>query len=210
MLRSDAVTRINRGLDFGERSTDLIVAQLLESQRLLEKGKTLPRWLIQEDETMTVTVGTGEIALPTGFIREVEGESFYYVDDETDEPIMLEKMGLHEAKARFYGSDAARPQAYVLRNDTVAFFPERSEEVALLWSYYKKASLLDTDIENEWLANNPEALIGHAGMVLAKDLGNPGATQRFTDLFNEAWGNQFKEDIERERDNDPLIMGGRA
>jgi hypothetical protein len=209
MLRSVAITRIKRGLDFRTVGDSDIANQLQESQRLLEKGKDLPRFLIQEDENFAVTSGSAEIALPTGFLREVEDSSFQYYDTEGGEWVTLEKMSINEAKTRFGEAEPGQPQAYVLRNETVAIYPERDTSYTLVWSYYKAADVLDTDIENAWLEFNPEALIGHAGMMYARDLGNAAAVQRFQALYNEAWANQFAEDVERERDNDPIHMGGR-
>lgn len=211
MLRSVAIARIKRGLDFrtGTDDDDNIILQLQESQRLLEKGKDLPRFLIEEDDTLTVTEGTADVAIPTGFLREVDEEGFHYVDSTTDETVWLEKLSYEEAKRRFSESDPGRPIAYAIRKDTFAFFPERDADYDLTWSYYKAADVLSTDVENAWLANNPEALIGHAGMVYARDLNNQGAQQRFMQMYQEAWSGQFAEDVERERDNDPLFMGER-
>lgn len=212
MDRDTAVARIKRGLDFRTGTTQdaAIVLQLQESQRLLEKGKELPRWLIEEDDTLSVTSGTAEIALPAGFLKEVDGETFQYYDDSADEWVLLEKMTLNEAKTRFAQSDAGRPVAYVLRKTTVAFYPERDDDYALTWSYYKAADELTTGgTENVWLEFNPEVLIGHAGMVFARDLGNDRAEKRFTQMFVEARAGQIAEDVEREWENDAPTMGGR-
>lgn len=209
MLRSVAVARIKRGLDFRTTGDDNIVLQLQESQRLLEKGKTLPRFLVQESEAFSATSGSAALTLPTGFIREVPDEGFTYYDTADEEYKELEKLSYNEAVVRFTGVDAGAPQAYVLRNSTVLIYPSRDTTYSLTWSYYKAADSLTSDIENAWLANNPEALIGHAGMVYARDLGNQAAMARFEQMFKEAWGGQFAEDILREADNDPLYLGGR-
>lgn len=209
MLRSVAIARIKRGLDFRTVGDADIVNQLQESQRLLEKGKDLPRFLLVEDETQTIVAGTGEVNLPTGFLREADDLSFQYYDSVNNEQVALEKISVSEGKLRFADSTAGRPRAYALRKDTIAFYPERDISYDLVWSYYKAGTLLDSDITNEWLTYNPEALIGHAGMVYARDLGNVGAQQRFQQMYQEAWAGQFAEDVERERDNDPIYMGGR-
>lgn len=211
MIRSAAVARLKRGLDFRLGTVDdtNIVAQLQESQRLLEKGRDLPRWLRQEDATLTVPSGSANVSLPTGFLREVHGEGLRYVNSDGDR-VYLEKVSMEEGLIRFEGYNAGAPIAYAIRKASFTFFPERDVEYSLTWSYYKADDVLSADsTENAWLANNPEALIGHAGLVYAADLGNAEAVQRFTRMFNEAWGAQFAEDIERDLDNDPIEMGGR-
>jgi len=211
MLRSLAISRIKRGLDFrvGSTDDDNLVLQLQESQRLLEKGKDLPRFLIEEDATLVATSGDAEIALPERFLRELEESEFQYYDSEVAEWVTLEKVSINEGRTRFADASSGKPQAYTLRKATIVFWPERDTDYTMTWSYYKAADLLDSDIENAWLEHNPEALIGHAGMRYAADLGNEAARLRFEAMYTEAWSGQFAEDVERDRDNDPIYMGGR-
>jgi len=212
MNRSAAVDRIKEGLEFrtGTGQDAVIVSRLQEAQRHLELGRTLPRFLIEESATLTVTAGTGEIALPTGFIREVDDEGFHYFDTLEDEWVYLEKMGFNEARSRFMEVDASRPRAYVLRKAGVLFYPERDVDYDLTWSYYKAADLLEADsTENVWLLHNPDVLIGYAGWKMAQDLVNAKAAERFERLYNIAWTGGFAHDLERERENDPIYMGGR-
>lgn len=211
MTRDEAVARIKLGLDFRTGTVDdaNLVARLVESQRLLEKGKDLPRFLRQEDQTLIVEAEDGTVTLPTGFLREVDGEGPAWTN-EYGQRVGLEKMRMEEAQLRFDTVSAGRPRAYVIRKTSLFFFPIADAEYELSWSYYKSATALSTgSTENEWLANAPEILIGHAGMRYAKDLGNVEAAERFLELFNEAWNAQFAEDYERELDNDLLLMGGR-
>lgn len=209
MTRDEAVARIQQDTDYRSGQTDVIVGYLKMAQRLLEKGKDLPRFLIEEDATLVATTGSAEIALPTGFLREVEESEFRYYSTEDAEWVTLEKMGINEAETRFGDADAGKPVAYVLRKDTIAFYPERDTNYTLTWSYYKAAAVLDTDIENAWLKHNPDVLIGKAGYHYALSLSNANAADRFLKLYGEAWANQFAEDVERDRDNAPIHMGGR-
>lgn len=209
MLRAAAISRIKEGLDFRVGDDAYIITRLQEAQRHLELGRTLPSFLVEEDATLTVTSGDAEIALPTGFIREADGQGFHYFDSTEDEWVYLDKMDLYEAKSRFVDTVASRPRAYVLRKATIAFFPARDANYDLTWSYYKNATLLDSDIENAWLLYNPDVLIGYTGWKMALDLGNAAAADRFEKLYNIAWTGGFAHDLEREAANDPLYMGGR-
>jgi len=211
MTRDEAVARIKEGLEFrvGTGSDAAIVSRLVEAQRHLELGRTLPNFLVQEDQVLVATAGSAAVDLPVGFIREVEGEGFHYFDVIEDEEVRLEKVSVVEARSRFMDTDPGRPIAYVLRKATMLFYPERDISYSMTWSYYKQAALLTTNIENVWLLHNPDVLIGYAGWKMALDLVNEKAAARFERLFNIAWSGGFAHDIERERDNDPVYMGGR-
>lgn len=211
MIRSLAVARIQRGLGFRSDLSDEIISALQEAQRLLERGRSLPEFLLQEDQSFAVASGTAEAAVPTGFLREKQGETFRYTNS-ADELLFLEKMELSKAKEKFATSTPGGPLAYVLRKETVAIFPERDTSYTLTWSYYKKATALTSDIENEWLSETtgaPEALIGRAGMLIAEDLKNADALAKFQRLYTEGWLGNLASDITRQEEGYPLYMGGR-
>ena len=208
MTRDEAVSFIQVELGFRTDQTDNIIARLKQAQRLFELGRSLPWFLVQEDATLTATTGSGEIALPTGFIREVPHETLRYYSSTDTEEVFLEKLSLVEAVSRFTDVDAGAPLAYVLRKSTVAIYPERDTSYALTWSYYKQADELSTNITNAWLTNAPDALIGRAGMLIAEVLKNQSALVKFTSLYREGWAAAFAQTIMREEDNDPLYVGG--
>lgn len=200
MLRSEAISILKEGLAFltGTGQDASIILRLQQAQRLLEQGRTLPRFLVQEDQTLSVTSGDDEISLPTGFIREADGESLHYTDSSTGDRYYLEKLeALQQAEQRFYETDPGRPRAYVLRNSTVAIYPERDTVYTLYWSYYKKADVLTSDVENAWLANAPDVLIGRAGMLMAQALRDKDGYAYFTELYTLAWKGILADDILR-------------
>lgn len=209
MLRSVAIARIQRGLGFRSDQSDNIILQLQESQRLLEKGRSLPRFLLQEDATLTVASGTGQTAFPTGFLREKDGELLRYYDTDDEEYVFLEKLTKDESLSRFVNVDAGAPIAYAVRKAGIDVFPERDTSYDLTWSYYKSADALTSDIENAWLANAPEVLIGHAGAAMAKDLRDAEAVGIFQSMYSEAWRNMFADDVLLEETGDPIYVGGR-
>lgn len=216
MLRSAAATIIKRGLGFRTDLDDEIVSALQQAQRLLEQGRSLPDFLKEEDATLTVTSGTGDIAFPTGFIREIQGETFHRTDATTGRIVKLEKfidLSLIGQTLVTPETDPGAPVAYYVRKASFAFFPERDADYNLTWSYYKKADELTSDIENAWLANSPDTLIGRAGMLIAEDLGSdPGMKARyekFKNLHDIAWRGMFSETVLREEANYPAAMGSR-
>lgn len=216
MNRTSAVARIKRGLGFRSDLDDEIISALQEAKRFLEQGRTLPFFLKVEDELLSVPIGTGEIALPTGFIRPVDGEGLSRVyDDGTDRYWFLEKMrDLETLQLLGDTNTSGGPVAYVLRRETIAFWPPtRDANYELYWSYYKQSQSLATDIStNEWLdeeKGNPEALIGRAGMIIAADIRDANATAIFKAMYDEAWGNAFAETILREEAEYPDYIGER-
>src|SRR4051812_46905599 len=172
MLRDVAVTRIQDGLGFATRQSDKIILRLQEAQRELEMGKTLPKFLLQEDSSLNLLTNAITVNLPTGFLRvDDDYEPFYFTSEFTPVSIAL-----------YRGSDFTRvfnsiwtddtpvaPKAMVVRNTTVNFITVSDADYTIFWQYYKAAAALTTNIENEWLANAPEWLIGEAGWRMAMD-----------------------------------------
>ena len=212
MNRAAAITRVKRGLGFRSDLDDEIASALQEAQRLLERGRTLPYFLLQESQNFAVTSGSAEISLPTGFLREKEDERFYYSNSD-DELIFLEKLAFDIIKGRFPDTvEDGAPLAYCIRKSTVLIKPDRDTSYTLIWSYYKAADALTSNIENAWLEEEygaPEVLIGKAGMILSEDLGDAIALGRFTKMFSEGWAGMLSDDIERQAVGRPLNIGAR-
>lgn len=211
-LRSEAITRIQRGLGFRSDQSDAIVSSLKEAQRHLERGKSLPWFLVQENVTLTFLTGSADVSLPTGFLREKEGESVYLIDTTTGAPVFLEKVSFDEGSEIYTDDDATsmRPQAYTVRKASIRSWPVgRDTSYHAFWSYYKAADELSSDIQNAWLEHAPEVLIGRAGIILARDLRNKSAVELFTEMYVEAWKGVFAQGIDREDVGDPIRVGGR-
>lgn len=206
MDRAAAVRRIQRGLGWRSNLEYDIIMSLQEAQRDLERGKSLPEFLLVEDATLTVTAGTGEIALPTNFLRR-SSHKLRYTLDNSDKPQFVEWRNLNEALAQWGGADSRSPQVVVLRNSTLLFYPERDKPYTVTWSYYKKDAVLSTNIQNLWLQNAPELLIGLAGMSIAADAKNSNALATFTNMYKMARQTWFNEIVVQEMDDGPLIMG---
>lgn len=214
MIRSDAVTRINEGLGFraaGNALESAIVLRLQEAQRDLERGKTLPKFLLQEDQTLTLTSGAHTAAKPTGFLRESDENRLHYFVSGSDQPIFLARRFYDDALLAQLNQDDVLPKApsvYVLRQQTVDFITTANATYTLRWDYYKAADLLTTDIENLWLANAPEWLIGEAGLRIARSTRNATAVELFNEMRTAARAAWFADDLASELASGPLQMGG--
>lgn len=220
MMRSVAITRINEGLGFrlaGNNLEGAIALRLQEAQRDLEKGKTLPRFLLQEDQPLVLLTGTHTVALPTGFLRESDETRIRFFPLGSSVPTFLERRFYIDAVlANIHGSvdsplvqPPIRPSVYVLRKSTIDFITTADTTYNLIWDYYKAADVLTGEIENAWLANGGAAewLIGEAGGRIARDTRNDSAVALFADMTQKGRAAAFGEDITAETASGPLQMG---
>lgn len=206
MLRSTAVSRIQRGLGFRTDLEDECISALQEAQREFERARTLPWFLVEEDQTLSVTSGTQTVALPDGFLMEVEDDGLHYTSTDAG-LVYLTKRPFDEAKLYYRDTDAGEPLSYSLRKASLYVFPEPDTNYTLTWSYFKAADVLTSDVENAWLENVPELLIAKAGLILAMDLENADSTKKFAAMF-ETWNNWLVREIaRRESEAMPRRMG---
>ena len=219
MTRTQAVARILEEIGFRAAGSSLdttIISRLQEAQRELESGKTLPLFLLQENQTLSLVLGAHTVALPSGFIREEPDNLIHYFPTNSDVPIWLERRLYIDAEMAQITNDdetAQAPQVYVILKDTIDFITNADANYTLYWSYYKRAATLTTDIENEWLGNlqgGAEWLIGEAGYRLAKSLRDQSAIQSFDDMRKTGRAALLGEIIAREESGGPYAMGMNA
>jgi hypothetical protein len=216
MTRDEAVAFIKFGL--GNRTdTGLdtaIVDRMKQAQRLLEQGRSLPFFLKLEDQTFSLPSGSVDVPFPAGFLREVQDETFHYTNTQTasNNVIYLQKVDPREGNTEVFTTpvDPGRPRAYAIMKAGFRFFPMRDTTYSLLFSYYKTAGTLDSNVaDNAWLVNAPDVLIGRAGALIAEVIAHDRAKAAFDQQFMIAWQSAFAEGILREEENDPLMLGGR-
>lgn len=210
MLRDIAIARVQQGLGFTSTLFDSIALRMQEEQRDLERGKTLPRFLLAEDETLSLVAGDTDVALPENFLRRSEFALRYTPTSETKSKIIPWKRFDEAYEAILEDSDAAGPKVAILRNDSIRFLPEADTNYTITWTYYQKDDLLDANIENLWLANAPELIIGGAGLRIAKDKRDANAIALFGDMYKQARGTWFGESVEQTMDDTPLLLGANA
>lgn len=207
MDRDTAVARMQE--KFGFR-TDLVTQctnALQDMQDELERGQSLPWFLLQEDQTFTITppvtpVATPlEVALPSGFIKESDDQdgNLRWQAQTPGPSVFVQKMDYKEAEQFFFSSrlvwwnddveiiqaedtnfTAGTPTVYVLRKSTVRIYPGPDKAYSMLWSYYTHDARLDqSNVTNQWLTYAPWLLIGKAGMLLAMSVRDTDALAAF-------------------------------
>lgn len=210
MLRDEAVARIQRGLGFRTDKAAEIISALQEAQRLLQTGKTLPRFLLTRAQPLAVVAGTATVALPDDFLRRATEEpDIYYQEDSQSIPRWTQWRKLVDAAKAYEPLDRGAVQIAVLETSTIRFYPTPDQSRTVYWNYYKKAALLTTNVENEWLDddNMPEAIIGVAGGIIARDLSDDKALALFMDMESKARISLFSETILADVDDGPMAMG---
>lgn len=219
MTRAEAIARINQGIGFRASGNALEANMLLmlqEAQRELEKGKTLPRFLLQEDQTLSLLANTHTVALPTGFIRESDETRIRFFPPTSSRPRFLDRRfyidAVESTTRNIAGStlpiEAAPPEVYVIRKSTIDFIVNANQNYTLIWDYYKAADIITGAVTNNaWLDNAPDWLVGEAGWRLAMDLRDNDAVQKFDTMRKNGRGAIFGEEIAAETASAPLQMG---
>lgn len=200
MTRDQAVARIQQGLGFRSDREDECALMLQEAQRFFEQGKTLP-WFLIEEGTLDLVYLTDPniVALPTGFIREVEARTVYYENDD-GELVAVTKKSWATAFDAYANEEAGTPEVYVLRASDIYFFPAATADFTYQFPFYKKAAVLENPSdENVWLEEAPELLIGEAGYRLSSDMRDERAMKMvFDPMRKQAWESVLRETIARE------------
>lgn len=209
MDRDTARQRIQDGLGFSTTLADKIVLRMQEEQRDLERAKTLPPFLVVEDATLNLLATTNTVALPDDFLRRTN-VMMRFTPAGTTKPQTVPWRNFDQAQETFGDVDVSGPKAAVLRTSTILFFPAADVDYTLTWDYYAKDELLTTNVENLWLANAPELIIGGAGLRIAKDRRDAGAMQLFGDMYKQARSTWFGETVVQEQDDGPYCLGSNA
>jgi hypothetical protein len=218
MMRSEAIGIIKRGLGFRQTQDTAIIAALQMAQRDLEAGKTLPSWLLTFDMAVPVTAGVPAVTLPADFLRLHDDYNTYYLNSDGAR-VFVPRKNYTEAYTAYVASgrendeidepgNGGFPSVIVIQSRTTAILvPTPTVAFTLYLTYYHAGQLLAAEIENEWLANAANYLIGLAGMSVAGDLRDGGALQRFTSMARLGGQGYMGEVVEQELAGRPLIMG---
>lgn len=217
MDRTAAVAEIKRGLGFRQTQDSSIILALQSAQRILETGRTLPDWMIEYDGLITVTADDPNFALPTGFIRMHDDYDLYYTNSDGAR-VFLPRKNYTEGYQAYVASGAeddevdvptsSYPQVWVQRSKTAGLFiPTPAVSFSAYLTYYKAGVLLDSNVENVWLANAPDLLIGLAGIKIAGPLRDKDALATFTTQYKMGQGSFMGEVVENELAGRGLVMG---
>lgn len=220
MDRDTAVARIRDGLGFrpsGWAREASIILRLQEAQRNLQKGKTLPKFLLQQDATIALAGGGHTAPYPTGFLRISDDTRLRYFAAGSEIPTFLsERLYVDAVSANQQAVDSTSlqtlptaPSVYVFRPLNIDFVVKADRNYTLYLDYYKAGALLTTNIQNEWLADDAggEWLIGEAGYRMAKDIRDKDGMSIFDDMRTAGRAALFGELLASETQSQPLRMG---
>lgn len=211
MDRDTMVQRIQEKLGFRSTLVQNIQNALQDEQDELERGATLPWFLLQEDQTFTITPAVPasstpqQYALPTGFISEADDQdgNLRWQQKVPGPQVFIEKMDYREAEEFFFATrqvfwdgeattitdsttipTPGPPKVYVLRSSTVRIYPGPDIVYNLLWTYYKHDQRLDgSNLTNQWSQNIPWLLIGRAGLKMAMSVRDKDAATAFQQIL---------------------------
>lgn len=221
MTRDEAVARIKEGLGFrsGTGLDAAIILRLQEAQRDLERGKTLPKFLLLLDQTLTLPSGEHKVNFPTGFLRESDDTRIRFFPPSSDMPRFLERklyidavMGnLRTENSTSEESVPLPPSVYVMRHgkseNFIDFITNADRTYTLKWDYYEADTTLTTNIENKWLANAADWIVGFAGRRIAHSARNTSAVETFSEMMTEGRAAVFGEILVEEEASGPYVMG---
>lgn len=215
MLGSEAVTRVNNAIGFraaGHSLEGVIAARFGEAQDDLEMGKTLPKFLLQEDQTLSLTAGNHTVPIPTGFARADDERPISYVITGQSRPTFLQQKRIYkDAIDAYSGSDFTTTgfKVYVIRNSVIDFIINAPSTTTFTWNYYKYADAFTLNAENQWLAHKSAKwwLVGEAGYRVALDIRDQIAMKLFDDMRQRARAATFGDILAREDESGPLVMG---
>jgi hypothetical protein len=112
-----------------------------------------------------------------------------------------------QAQFASLSTETKAPSVFAVRATTLDFITSADLDYTFTWSYYAKDAVLSSDVENLWLANQPEWLIGETGMRLAKDLRDPDAYAIFQEMQQKGRAAEFGELLVDETGGGPIQMG---
>lgn len=209
MTMNEVIAEIQRGLGYRSDKTDEIKSKLRLAQDELERGKTLPWFIVNEDETISLTAGVSTWTLPNNFIREVDDFGNPNSQFSSDGDIVnLKRLPYDVGYSTYGGADPGEVVAYSKRGSSFVFWPTPDEDTELTISYYAHADDPSTAASNVWSENVPGLLIGLAGMMIAADLHDDAAQQKFAVQYAQAKDSLFKEIVADEDANMQFSLGG--
>ena len=176
MTRDEAVVEMQNILGYTAIQVEPCQRGLLNAQQRLEAGPIRP-WFLKEDRAYTsCTPGEQRILLPTDFLEEDEDSALWYhpTDGTQDQEIVKDDLdfliknqatiaGLDEDDAPIQGI----PKFYALSANYFRLFPTPDAAYTIRMIYFKKDTILDSNIQNNWLKYAPWLLIGEAGLPLS-------------------------------------------
>lgn len=184
MLRDAAVARVKQLLGFRTDNDANIVQAMKEVQEEQELEAILPDFLRKQyDIAYVTTISDHVLDVPDDFIREWDEDQLNVtLSDGTIQNLVKDELGY----LRIRYTDSGLPVRYALINRQFYFYPLPDAEYVVSGTYYAHDALLNTNIENKWLANMPDLLISGAGLLIAAAMRDKDALALFSAMQTQA------------------------
>lgn len=227
--QAQMVAYVQQGLGFRtDQSANILTMATMVQYDELEKGTSLPRFLMVEDFTLNGTANNPNLAVPNNFIREYMDEgAVAYVDPTTQIKYFLNKkpydwlyewsQGIEDAGGPLFGDTqldlvlpAGVPGWYSLRNKTFFISPIPAINYQLFVTYYRHdvdPAVLASGGTNLWLTNAPGVLSNLVGIRMAEDLEYDKSAAKFQARFEASMRRLFNEEAVAEAANNEFSMG---
>lgn len=210
MNKSTAIAEIRRGLGYRTTLETTIVGALASVQRTLERGGSLPDWLIVYDAEITVTADDPGIALPANFLRMHDDFDLYYTDSDEGR-VRVPKRNDAEARDAYASvTDAEYARVWVPRGRTAGILvPTPTASATYYLTYYKKADDIGeaSVTTNEWMDNVPDLMVGLAGLEVMGAARDKDAQLFFQQRVQRGQRTLLGDIVDGELAGRPLIMG---
>ncbi len=186
MLRDAAVSIIAQRLGNRTDLNDQIIAEMQFAQEALETEDYKPHFLLSEFADTTTTIGEERLAVPSNFIQEYDEGTLWYYDTTGATPVWtpLRKRAVEDIKNA--GLAEGPPQYYSIGNGYFRLGPVPDAEYSIKMLYYKRDTVLTSNIENGWLKYAPRLLIARTGLDVATFIRDPQLVQIFGQLYTDA------------------------
>ena len=191
MTRDKAIARIQQVLGFRRDLVDEVQAGLIEAQEDAESGELgfIP-WFLRTRSLYNIAAGVASIALPEDYLREYDHETF-----------ALWFLGIGPAQRVEYfsstgdGTLKSGQVAYWVNtvNHTLELDRGYDSPIRAEYLYYKKDVVINGNIENLWLENGSQYLIGSAGSKMS-GIQNSRAEQRFNEMMLSGKASLLRQD----------------
>lgn len=206
MYRNTAINILARRLGNRTDLDDAIADEMILAQEQLENhwpSDTLPWFLASSTSSLVTVAGTEIVAVPSGFLRELEGGGLYLQDGDTWQRLCKFEMDSVWSTTTEQGT----PDRYALFGSNFYLYPIPDAAYPLRLLYGARATALSSDIENAWLQNAPELLIAATGTRMAAYVQDQTVLQLFVSQYTEGVKDVVAASLSRSLDNQRLYMG---
>lgn len=143
-----------------------ILLEMIQYQQItLEKGEVLPDFLVQYDQTISLTAENRQFSVPSGFLRELDDDVTLWIIGDSGEYNKMKKVGWDDPEFTREATGSL-PLKYVLRGQFGYTLPTPTVNRTLKMDcYIADVAPADTTDTNLWLTHASDLLIGGAGTI---------------------------------------------